>query len=310
MSADPAGGDRPGLTPEDEGGTREDGAPGSRAPFTVPPEGAERARSKACELGGSQRMDVAVISGATFTHKAVTYYSVNGIAIVEGDIALGHVSDIQRLTELARSAASSGDTRTFGVGIPGQTFRWPNCLMPYEIDPDLPDPDRVRAAMEHWSTLTPFRFVERTPANAARYPNYAYFTDAVGCWSYVGMRGGKQPVSLGRECEVGSVIHEIGHAVGLWHEQSREDRDLYVRIHWENIQDGMKAQFNQRITDGDDFGPYDYGSIMHYPSWAFSKNGQDTITPIDPSVTIGQREGLSPGDVATVTMMYPRCSLG
>src|SRR5690606_35483266 len=113
---------------------------------TVAPEGGERARSKAWEVRGSQRMDVAVISGATFTHKAVTYYSVNGIAIVEGDIALGHVGDVQRLTALARSAAASGDTRTFGVGILGQTFRWPNCLMPYEIDPDLPDPDRVWAA--------------------------------------------------------------------------------------------------------------------------------------------------------------------
>ncbi len=277
-------------------------------PVTVPPPEAERARSKACEQRGSPHMDVAVISGVTFTHKAVTYYDVGGVAIIEGDIALGAVSDVQRLTEQARNAASLGDGRTYGVGIPGQSFRWPDCVMPFSIDPDLPDPERVREAIAHWTELTPFRFVERTAENAPRFPNYVRFTDQLGCWSYVGMRGGRQLISLGQECEVGSVIHEIGHAVGLWHEQSREDRDLYVRIDWDNIQDGMKAQFNQRITDGDDYGPYDYGSIMHYPSWAFSRNGRDTIVPIDPSVTIGQREGLSPGDVATVMSMYPRCS--
>ncbi len=279
-------------------------------PVTVAPPEAEKARSKACEQRGSPHMDVAVISGVTFTHKAVTYYDVGGVAIIEGDIALGAVSDIRRLTEQARSVAGLGDARTYGVGIPGQSFRWPDCLMPYEIDPELPEADRVLEAIEHWQDHTSFRFVPRTDQNSARYPNYVYFTDRLGCWSYVGMRGGMQPISLGRECEVGSVIHEIGHAVGLWHEQSREDRDLYVRINWDNIQPGMKAQFNQRITDGDDYGPYDYGSIMHYPSWAFSRNGEDTITPIDPGVQIGQRDGLSPGDVATVAAMYPRCSRG
>ena len=33
-------------------------------------------------------------------------------------------------------------------------------------------------------------------------------------------------------------MHEIMHAIGFWHEQSRPDRNLYVEVLWENIKDG------------------------------------------------------------------------
>jgi hypothetical protein len=124
------------------------------------------------------------------------------------------------------------------------------------------------------------------------------------------MQGGQQTISLGPDCSLGNAIHEIGHAIGLWHEQSREDRDLFVTINWQNVQPGMAAQFNQHIIDGDDFGGYDYGSIMHYPRNAFAVNRQiDTITPTDPNAQIGQRNGLSAGDIAGVRAMYPGCAV-
>jgi len=256
-----------------------------------------------CEARGSGEMDVALISGATFTHKSVTYYDVNGVAIIEGDIALGTVPQVKARTKAAREAVAAGVA--FGVGIPGAQFRWPNCTMPYEIDSALPSQERVTDAIAHWEANTAFRFPIRTAANAGQYPDYVRFTDAGGCWSLLGRQGGMQEISLGAGCSTGNAIHEIGHAVGLWHEQSREDRDLFVTINWQNIQTGMAAQFNQHIADGDDLGAYDYGSIMHYPRTAFSKNGQETITPVTAGAVIGQRAGLSEGDIAAVLAMYP-----
>jgi hypothetical protein len=191
------------------------------------------------------------------------------------------------------------------TAIHGDQYRWPRGVIPYTIGPTMPNPQRVTAAIAHWESKTKIRFTLRTAENAAAFPDSVSFEDQGGCFSAVGRRGGKQVISLGPSCTAGNAIHEIGHTVGLWHEQSRKDRDDHVIVHLENVIAATAHNFDQHVTDGDDVGDYDFDSIMHYPKDAFSKNGLPTIVP-KINVEIGQRAGLSPGDIAAVAALYPR----
>ncbi|KAK7912809.1 hypothetical protein WMY93_013020 [Mugilogobius chulae] len=130
-----------------------------------------------------------------------------------------------------------------------------------------------------------------------------------GCYSYVGRQGGAQTVSLSRQgCIYHSTVqHELLHALGFNHEQTRSDRDNYIRVHWDNIMNGM--EYNFYIIDTLNQGtPYDYNSVMQYERYAFSKNNLPTMEPIpDPNITFGQATQMSKNDIDRLNRLY-QCS--
>lgn len=223
---------------------------------------------------------------AEHTVKAV---QIGNLLISEGDIVVGRAPD----PELMHSQ---------GLVISYESGLWPNAIMYYEITSDYTASQavKIRESMDALEAVTSLRFVSRTTES-----DYISIFKGSGCWSYIGRIGGEQQLSLADGCLSTSTIqHEIYHAAGVQHEQSRPDRDQYVRILEENIQDGQEGNFEIR-TNSDPVGDYDYESIMHYYKNAFSKNGQPTIERLDnPDLPLGG-DILTATDISAIATLYP-----
>jgi hypothetical protein len=236
--------------------------------------------------------------------RVVAYHVIDDMAVVEGDILLGRPDEVEASCRRAADPAAP---------IRGDQFRWPQGVVPYAIDTSVTEPLRVRIeqAITHWNAQqVPVVWISKDVVDAALgpVPDYVVFQSATDkCSSFIGRRGGPQVIALDfNVCSAGSIVHEMGHAVGFWHEHQRPDRDRFIEILWENIKPEAAFNFEWKglFDIQAELSPYDYHSIMHYRQNAFSSNGQPTIRAFDEQ-PIGQREGLSAGDIAALHVMYP-----
>ncbi|XP_057316847.1 low choriolytic enzyme-like [Hydractinia symbiolongicarpus] len=197
-------------------------------------------------------------------------------------------------------------------------YRWPNGVVPYVVTNGIGNDGKkaVADAIADYHEFTCLKFVKRTNQR-----EYIKFVGHGGCSSPVGYNNpeftnnGVNEITLGIGCRSkGTTMHEIGHSIGLYHEQSRPDRDQHVHILTRNVYDqNMVFNFNKLPRNKiDSLGTtYDYASMMHYSRQAFGcdrygRNCKDTIRTIDGSKqnVIGNRNGFSEGDIAQINKMY------
>ena len=245
------------------------------------------------------------ISGIGFHNKKVNYTLKNGLALFEGDILLTSKGNISSLKQ------SKQNHIQYSIARNDTPYKWKNNTIPYQFDPNVSEDTKamVVSAMVHWSNNTSMQFIE---INATQYPDFVHITSQdYACYSHVGKVGGVQDLNIVYDCGWGTAVHELGHTLGLWHEQSRSDRNQYIKILYENIESGFEDNFDQRILDGTDLWKYDYNSIMHYGDDYFNAvdTNLKTIETIPKGITIGQRNAISTGDKRGISYIYGHSNL-
>jgi len=229
--------------------------------------------------------------------RLVSYDVVDGVGVIEGDILLGPANTIPLRYGLPWAPATNVRS---AVATASRSHLWPKGEIPYVIDGTV-TPDKIAAIHRAIAHLNQTE-LEIRPRRAADADYVVFNASGDGCSSYLGRIGGPQEIQVA-ECGEGSVIHELLHAAGFYHEQSRGDRDEHVTIMWDEIDPAYHSAFDKRDGRGQDIGSYDYGSIMHYGTHGFSRSGRPTIVPKS-NVRIGQREGISQGDRAAISELY------
>eukprot|EP00111_Clytia_hemisphaerica_P024303 TCONS_00071669-protein len=210
-------------------------------------------------------------------------------------------------------------------------LKWKSNVIPYVFHETITEHKRgaIEAAIKDFHQFTVIRFAPRT-----NEPDYLNFIKDNGCWSFVGCQGGPQDISIGNGCGYrGTVIHQIMHALGFLHENTRTDRENYLTIDSNNIEEGFAHDFekyeNRMIymngvpANGDltqsqnpgiqnaqllKFNEYDYFSITHLGCHAFSTTSElKTMQAKDDEVDdndLGQRNGFSHSDIERLKAAY------
>jgi hypothetical protein len=194
--------------------------------------------------------------------------------------------------------------------------RWTNGILPYVINSTgytQADIDMIKEGMRTIERHTCIRFPERTNEK-----NYIVVVNGGGCSSHVGMLGNNWPVqyvSLNKDaCMIHrTIVHELLHAIGLHHEQSRYDRDDYLTIHKDKLADPNAFEGVNLVimpeTETSFYGiPYNYASVMQYSAWDLGNNrvGDIVMEPKDLSMlaVMGYSKTANETDFEKVRRLY------
>jgi len=242
-----------------------------------------------------------IFRGMTVTYSWIPGKENNGAgkAIYQGDIILDHVEQIP-----------SGNFTHNSMGLAYTQYLWPKVgsvyQVPYIIDPSSGDQTNLNTAISQFNSnfAGVIQFVAHT--TESDYVNFYFDPNNFSgqCETFEGRVGGEQTVGGSASCTVATILHEMGHTVGVWHEHSRPDRDTYVAVNYGAVIKGSRSNFDKFLDDNQVLGPFDYASVMEYPAFSFSRNGEPCIESIPAGIPLSNPNGYSAADIDGIDRLY------
>jgi len=220
--------------------------------------------------------------------------------IAYGDLIVGSTEDLEDY--------QSGDKM---LNIPPPQL-WPGGDIPFEIDDSIDDPIQINTIKQVTDQLNQMAAVNFHPRKEDE-DNYVLFKKGTQhCYANVGFRFGVTNVSLSSGCAEKEIFHELFHVLGFFHEQNRPDRDNYIEVLWENIDEENWTQFEkftlesypQALQALDNF-PFEFQSIMLYDSKSFSNSSDYSMVQIDGTPFTIPFSRPTPTDMVRLKALYP-----
>ncbi len=249
----------------------------------------------------------------------VHYQVEDGLAIMEGDIILGRADEV---TDGVSYNFSDTDGPV-AAGAFAHSSKWPEGIIRYKLDPGISDlHDMIEDAIDEWNATGFIQIIPDDGQGVAGH--HVYFTgnplstqagaSAIGYsppWGFPKW----QEIRLGGSSPIGTARHEIGHAIGLLHEQSRTDRDDHVEVFMNNVEWPLGYNFDKHGLEATTYRSYNTDSLMHYSERSFAKDREyptilkkgcnyEKLVDVPENCRIRGSRTIADSDRLTVVRMY------